>query len=103
MCLKRHQPAMSIDEQIQNLRELGLIIPDEDHARSMLGDVSYFRLIKAFSLGLKQKNSAYNKGITFEMIETYVAGSQTTFRKSTECWATMTLQTLWMQSITLIS
>ena len=46
-----------------------MIIPDEDHARNMLGDVSYFRLIKAFSLGLKQKNSAYNKGITFEMIE----------------------------------
>lgn len=69
MCLKRHQPAMSIEEQIKNLRNLKLIIPDEDHARSMLGDVSYFRLIKAYSLGLKQKNSNYNKGITFEMIE----------------------------------
>ena len=69
MCLKEHQSAMSIDEQIQNLRGLGLNISDEDHARSILSDVSYFRLIKAYSLGLKQKNSTYNKGITFEMIE----------------------------------
>lgn len=27
---------MSIDEQIQNLRDLGLNIPDEDHATTLL-------------------------------------------------------------------
>lgn len=53
MYLKKHQPAMSIDEQIQNLRDLGLNIPDEDHARRVLNDISYFRMIKAYSLGLK--------------------------------------------------
>ena len=70
MCLKEHQSAMSIDEQIQNLRGLGLNISDEDHARSILSDVSYFRLIKAYSLGLKQKNSTYNKGIKSKLMPT---------------------------------
>jgi hypothetical protein len=50
--LKAQQPPMTVDEQITNLREKGLIIEDEDYARSFLNDVSYFRLIKAYSLGL---------------------------------------------------
>lgn len=69
MYLKKHQPAMSIDEQIQNLRDLGLDIPDEDHARRVLNDISYFRMIKAYSLGLKQKNSIYDENISFDIIE----------------------------------
>ena len=28
--LKHHQPSMSIDEQVENLKSLGLIISDED-------------------------------------------------------------------------
>lgn len=45
--LKRHQPSMSIDEQLENLKTLGLVISDEDYARHILNDISYFRLIKA--------------------------------------------------------
>lgn len=45
--IKSHQPAMSINEQIINLRNKGLIIENEEFARSFLNDVSYFRLIKA--------------------------------------------------------
>ena len=54
--LKKHQPSMTIDEQISNLKEIGLIFEDEEDARKILNDISYFRLIKAFSLNLKPKN-----------------------------------------------
>ena len=56
MKLKTQQPPMSVDEQIKNLKSIGLIINDEALAYEFLNDVSYFRLIKAFSLGLKEKN-----------------------------------------------
>ncbi len=66
--LKTHQPPMNIDEQIDNLKDKGLIIKDEEYARNILNDISYFRLIKAFSLGLKEKNGKYYEGIDFERI-----------------------------------
>ncbi len=66
--LKQHQPSMSIDEQVENLKSLGLIINDEVYAKSILNDISYFRLIKAYSLGVKHKNGKYNEGVTFEQI-----------------------------------
>ena len=65
---KEQQPPMTVDKQIANLRSLGLIIEDEELAIAMLNDVSYFRLIKAFSLGLKPKNGKYNEGVTFDQI-----------------------------------
>lgn len=68
MGFKPQQPALNIDEQIDNLKTIGLIIEDEEFAKSFLNDVSYFRLIKAFSLGLKPKNGNYNNGITFNQI-----------------------------------
>lgn len=66
--LKQHQPSMSIDEQVENLKSLGLIINDEEYAKMILNDISYFRLIKAYSLGFKPKNGKYNEGVTFEQI-----------------------------------
>jgi len=66
--LKAQQPSMSIDEQIENLKSKGLIFEDEEKAKSFLNDVSYFRMIKAYSLGLKIKNENYNEGIRFEDI-----------------------------------
>lgn len=59
---------MTVEEQIENLQDLGLIIENEAMAVSILNDVSYFRLIKAFSLGLKPKNGNYFEGVTFEQI-----------------------------------
>lgn len=59
---------MTIDEQIKNLKDLGLIVKDEEYARKILNDISYFRLIKAYSLNLKYKNSNYNEQVTFEHI-----------------------------------
>lgn len=65
---KNQQPPMSVDEQVANLNALGLQINDENYAKSVLNDISYFRLIKAYGLGLKNKNSAYDGTVTFEQI-----------------------------------
>ncbi len=66
--LKQHQPSMTIDGQVENLKSLGLIINDEEYAKKILNDISYFRLVKAYSLGFKSKNGEYNDGVTFEQI-----------------------------------
>ena len=55
---------MTVDGQIINLRERGLIIGDEEYARSYINDVSYFCLIKACSLGLKIKNGNKHNDFT---------------------------------------
>ena len=66
--LKQHQPSMTIDEQVENLKSIGLIVEDEDYAKKILNDISYFRLIKAYSLNLKTKNGNYGDKVTFEQI-----------------------------------
>lgn len=68
MDLKEHQPSMSVDEQIENLKAIGLKIDDEDYARQILNDISYFRLIKAYGLGLKRKNTDFDGSVSFEQI-----------------------------------
>ena len=68
MVEKEHQAPLPVDGQIRNLISLGLIIEDEEYAKTFLNDVSYFRLIKAYSLGLKPKNGQYNEGVTFSQI-----------------------------------
>lgn len=65
---KQHQPPMTIDEQVENLKNIGLIVNDEEYAKKILNDISYFRLIKAYSLNLKPKNGEYNDKVTFEQI-----------------------------------
>jgi abortive infection bacteriophage resistance protein len=65
--LKEHQSALDLDGQIDNLNKIGLVIGDPDYAKRILNDISYFRLIKAFGLGLKPRNGVY-KGVTFEQI-----------------------------------
>lgn len=66
--LKEHQPAFTITMQIDNLKSKGLIINDENYAQEMLRNVSYFSLIKAYSLGLKNKDGNYHAGTAFEDI-----------------------------------
>ena len=68
MDLKKQQAAITVDEQIENLKSIGLVINDEEYAQHFLSDVSYYRLIKAYSLGLKPKNGCYHEGTTFEQI-----------------------------------
>lgn len=70
--LKQHQPPMIIDEQVENLKNIGLIVEDEEYAKRILNDISYFRLIKAYSLTLKSKNGIYAENVSFEqLVELY--------------------------------
>lgn len=71
--LKEHQPPLTVIEQIKNLKEIGLIINDDTYAEKILNDISYFRLIKAYSLKLKIKNGNYHQNVTFEhIVELYL-------------------------------
>ena len=71
--LKQHQPPMTIDEQVENLKSIGLIVEDEEYAKKILNDILYFRLIKAYSLNLKRKNGNYADKVTFEqLVELYL-------------------------------
>ena len=71
--LKKHQPPMTIDEQVENLKGIGLIVDDEEYAKKMLNDISYFRLVKAYSLNLKPKNGYYDRKTTFqELVDLYL-------------------------------
>lgn len=70
---KKLQTALTIQEQIENLKSLNLTIKDEALAVDFLNDVSYFRFIKAYSLGLKPQNGSYYDGVTFEqLVELYL-------------------------------
>ncbi len=66
---RKLEEPLSVDQQIKNLKDLDLIINNEEDAKSFLNDVSYYRFIKAYSLTLKSKNSKYNSGVTFEQIK----------------------------------
>lgn len=64
---------MTIDEQVENLKNNGLIVDDEEYAKRILNDVSYFRLVKAYSLNLKPKNGNYDNKTTFrEIVDLYL-------------------------------
>lgn len=65
--LKKHQEPLDVLQQIENLKNLGLKIDDEEKAIEFLNNVSYFCLIKAF--GIKEKNSNFPEGITFDNIK----------------------------------
>ena len=76
MELRKQQEPLSVQQQIENLKTLNLIIEDENLAARFLNDVSYFRFIKAYSLGLKPKNGSYRDGVTFhQLMELYLFNS----------------------------
>ena len=64
---KSHQAPIDVNEQIENLISLNLQIEDKDYAKSVLNRVSYYRIIKAYSITLKE-NGKYIDGTTFENI-----------------------------------
>ena len=39
--LKEHQRPMTIEEQVENLKKIGLIVEDEEYAKRILNDISY--------------------------------------------------------------
>ena len=65
--LKPLVESISIEEQINNLKEIGLIIEDENYAREILNNISYFRIIKAYSLRLKPKNEIMKMALNLKI------------------------------------
>ena len=51
---KSHQAPIDVNEQIENLISLNLQIEDKDYAKSVLNRVSYYRIVKAYSITLKE-------------------------------------------------
>lgn len=66
--MKEHEKPLSVEKQIDNLKEMGLIIEDEEYAKNLLNKVSYYRFIKGYSKRLKE-NGKYRNGIAFSEIE----------------------------------
>lgn len=64
---KLHQDPIDLDKQIENLLSLGLIVNDKVYAKELLKRISYYRVIKAYSITLKE-NGRYREGTTFEDI-----------------------------------
>lgn len=64
---KSHQDPIDLNEQIENLISLGLEIENGNHAKNVLNRVSYYRLIKAYSITLKE-DGKYTEGTTFKNI-----------------------------------
>ena len=57
---------LTVSEQIENLKLLNLQIDNEAFAAQFLNHVSYFRFIKAYSLGLKPRNRCHSGSVSFE-------------------------------------
>lgn len=57
---------LTVSEQIENLKLLNLQINNEAFAAQFLNHVSYFRFIKAYSLGLKPRNRCHSGSVSFE-------------------------------------
>ncbi|MDO5302031.1 MAG: Abi family protein [Tissierellia bacterium] len=64
---KTHQEPMNLNDQIKNLISLNLEIGDKVYAKKILDNVSYYRLVKAYSITLK-KDGKYIDGTSFENI-----------------------------------
>lgn len=74
---KEQKNALTIDKQIENLKNLGLLISNVDKAKEILSNISYYRLVKAYSLEFKKKNSNYLTGTKFEtVVELYYFNSE---------------------------
>lgn len=46
MSLKKHESALTIEEQVNNLKSLNLIIKDEQLAKDFLNDISFHLILK---------------------------------------------------------
>ena len=68
MCEKKeYQDPISVDEQINNLINLGLIIENVDNAKRILERISYYRLIKGYGINFK-KDGHFKDNSKFEDI-----------------------------------
>ena len=68
--MKYNKPSLSIEEQLNQLRERGLIIQNFDEARSFLESVSYYRL-SAYTrfFQIDSNNHTFPPNITFQDVK----------------------------------
>jgi len=66
---KKHQEPIDVKRQIENLKNLGLTVEDEEATCRFLNNVSYFRLIKGFGGGLKNEDLTFKSGVSFDQIK----------------------------------
>ena len=67
--LKSHQAPLSVEKQIEDLKDLELLISDENEISEFLNSVSYFRVIKGFGIGLKDSTGRFYTGVSFSNIK----------------------------------
>ena len=68
--LKEHQPPLGVEDQVKNLKEIGLIVKNDEETATLLNDISYFRIVKGYSLGLKDKETGlYKKDVSFDSLK----------------------------------
>lgn len=61
------KPPKTFDEQIEILKNRGLIIEDYDYAKFILSNVNYYRFT-AYLLSFKNADDTYKEGVTFKQI-----------------------------------
>ena len=67
--LKQLDDPLTIEQQIENLKKLHLEFEDEEEAKEKLNTISYYRLVKAYSSSLKNRETGvYKKKVSFEHI-----------------------------------
>jgi len=68
--LKEHQTPLGVEDQVENLKNIGLVVKDEEETKKLLNDISYFRIVKGYSLGLKDKATGlYKDNISFDSLK----------------------------------
>lgn len=66
-----NKPPLSFQEQLDKLKERGLIISDEEYALKKLSQISYFRL-SAYFLPYQSQKDTFNNTVDFkQVIDTY--------------------------------
>ena len=65
---KEQQRATTVQEQICNLKDLGLQFDDTDKAKDVLSRVSYYRLIKAYAIEYKKNDGTFVENTKFKDI-----------------------------------
>ena len=58
-----------VEKQLENLQKLGLQIRDIDHAREVLNQIPYYRLVKPYSEDVKDVDGNYIGGASFTLLE----------------------------------
>ena len=62
------KPFKTIEEQIEQLKERGLVIPDEDKAKNVLLSNNYYNIINGYSKYFPMQGDNYIGNTTFDEV-----------------------------------